>query len=130
MAEPSRAPGARVARLAATTVVLALALALATGCIRSRVRITSEPNGAEVLWRGQPRGVTPITIPFIWYWYYDLALEKPGYQRLKTTERFRTPPWLLFPTDLLAEMLPLPIPDTRHRHYTLEPERPPHPANP
>ena len=94
------------------------------GCIRSRVQITSEPNGAEVIWRGQPYGATPVTIPFIWYWYYDFALEKPGYHRTEVFERFRTPPWFLIPMDLFVELLPIPIHDTRHRHYELEPLEP------
>jgi hypothetical protein len=104
-------------------VVLACAFVLAsTGCIRSRVHITSEPDGAEVIWRGQPYGATPITIPFNWYWYYSIALEKPGYDRLETLERFRTPPWFLMPLDLVMELVPIPIPDNRDRHYVLQPK--------
>ena len=91
------------------------------GCIRSRVKITSEPTGAEVIWRGRPYGPTPITIPIMWYWYYDFTLEKPGYRPLEVVERFRTPPWFLMPLDLPMEILPIPIPDTRNRHYVLQP---------
>ena len=36
-------------------------------------------------------------------------------------ERLRTPPWFLLPTDLLMEMIPVPIPDQRERHFVLEP---------
>ena len=93
----------------------------ASGCIRSRVHLTSEPAGAEVIWRGDPYGATPITIPFIWYWHYDFALEKPGYEKMEVVERFRTPPWFLMPLDLLMEVIPVPIPDNRYRHYVLEP---------
>lgn len=101
--------------------LLALCLLPAAGCIRSRVTITSEPTGAEVMWRGKPYAATPVTIPFIWYWYYDFSLEKPGYKRLDVRERFRTPPWFIFPLDLFMEILPVPIPDKRERHYVLEP---------
>jgi hypothetical protein len=95
---------------------------LASGCIRSRVTITSEPTGAEVIWRGQPYAATPVTIPFVWYWYYDFSLEKPGYKRLDVLERFRTPNWALLPLDLVMEILPIPIPDDRVRKpYILEP---------
>jgi hypothetical protein len=108
-------------------VAPALAAALAVvlmsaGCIRSRVEITSEPDGAEIIWRGRPYGATPVTIPFIWYWHYDIALEKPGFKRLEVTEHFRTAPWFLMPFDLLMEVVPAPIPDTRYRRYVLEPE--------
>lgn len=109
------------------TTLLLLLLTMTTlscmsaGCIRSRVKIDSEPSGAEVIWRGQPYGATPITIPINWYWYYDIALEKPGYERLETIERFRTPPWLLMPMDLIMELIPVPITDTRRRHYVMTP---------
>lgn len=94
---------------------------LLTGCIRSRVKITSEPSGAEVIWRGKPYGATPVTIPFIWYWHYDFALEKPGYKRLDVVERFTTPPWFMVPLDLFMEIIPVPFTDTRERNYVLEP---------
>jgi hypothetical protein len=101
--------------------VAAVALSL-TGCIRSRVAMTSEPSGAEVIWRGQYRGVTPIEIPIIWYWYYDYSVEKEGYVPIEKVERFRTPPWFLLPVDFFAEIIPFPFPDRRERHYVLEEE--------
>jgi hypothetical protein len=50
-------------------------------------------------------------------------LEKPGYKRLEATEHFRTPPWFLMPLDLFLEVLPIPLHDTRHRRYVLEPKQ-------
>ncbi len=105
-------------------LILVAAAALAAGCIRSRVVIHSDPEGAEVIWRGKPVGATPITIPIIWYWYYDYSIEKPGFQRIDKLERFRTPPWFLIPTDLLMEVVPIPIHDTRTRNFMLEPIKP------
>ena len=103
--------------------VLFLAVTLSlTGCIRSRVVITSEPSEAEVIWRGKPYGATPIEIPFIWYWSYDFVLEKPGFRSQAVEERFRTPPWFLMPVDLLMEIIPVPFYDTRNRHYVLQSE--------
>jgi hypothetical protein len=96
-------------------------LLASSGCIRSRVRITSDPPKAMVRFQNEDRGETPITIPFIWYWYYDIELKKEGYEPEKTREYFRTPPWFLFPLDFFAEILPIPITDTRDRHYTLKP---------
>lgn len=106
----------------ATALALLLAAsALSTGCIRSKVIITSEPSGAEVIWRDEYRGPTPIEIPIIWYWYYDYTIEKEGYKPVVVLERIRTMPWFLMPLDLIAEIIPVPIPDTRRRHYVLEP---------
>jgi hypothetical protein len=109
-------------RVVFACLTLLAAAGATSGCIRSRVEITSEPDGAEVIWRGQPYGATPVTIPFIWYWHYDIALEKPGYKRLEVSEHFRTPPWFVTPMDLLLEIVPVPIHDTRHRRYELEPD--------
>lgn len=106
--------------LAKLALVVALVAPL-TGCIRSRVTITSEPAGAEVFWRGERRGPTPITIPFEWYWHYDYRLEKEGFEPVEVVDRFRTPPWFLMPLDLLMELVPVPIPDNRRRHYVLKP---------
>jgi hypothetical protein len=114
-----RRRGAWVAMLA----LAGLLAGCANGGIRSRVQITSEPSGAEVIWRGQSRGATPIMIPFTWYWHYDVAVVKPGYKRIEVDEHFRTPPWFLMPLDLFAEMIPIPIHDTRYRHYVLEPQQ-------
>jgi hypothetical protein len=100
---------------------LALLLLPATACIRSRVIIESEPPGATVKFHREVRGETPITIPFIWYWYYEVELEKEGYEPLRTVERFRTPPWFIFPLDGIMELMPFPITDTRKRTYQLKP---------
>lgn len=107
-------------RFVQALIPLALSLSL-SGCIRSRVLITSEPSGAEVQWRGEHRGPTPIEIPFKWYWHYDYSLEKEGYEKVEILERLRTPPWFLMPVDLFAEMIPFPFSDRRERHYVLDP---------
>jgi hypothetical protein len=101
--------------------ILILALLATCGCIRSRVRITSDPPGAAVKFQGVDRGETPVTIPFIWYWYYDIDVAKEGYQTAHAVERFKTPPWFYFPLDFFAELIPIPIPDTKTRHYALKP---------
>ncbi len=104
---------------------LLVALATCTGCIRSRVIITSEPPDATVHFKGageeMRRGETPVTIPFIWYWYYKVRVEKEGYEPVEAIERFRTPPWFIFPLDFFAEIIPIPFTDTRERHYVLTP---------
>ena len=102
-------------------LITAIAICVSlSGCIRSRVTITSDPPQAEVAWQGEPRGVTPITIPFKYYWYYDFTLEKEGYEKKEVIERLRTPPWFLLPLDLFAEIIPIPFSDHRERHYVLK----------
>ena len=97
-----------------------------TGCIRSRVTITSEPTWAEVYFQRKPRGVKPVTHPLTWYWYYDSRIEKEGYETVEAIERLRSPPWFILPFDIFAEIIPIPISDHRYRHYALKqlPETP------
>lgn len=91
-----------------------------SGCIRSRVVVTSQPSGADVTVNNVYRGRTPITIPFGWYWYYDFEIEKQGYQKTRIQERFRAPLWCWMPLDLVMEAIPLNFYDTKHRKYVLK----------
>lgn len=97
------------------------------GCIRTRVIVTSDPPGADVTLNGIHRGKTPIEIPFIWYWYYDFELRQEGYEPLWVRERFHAPVYFYMPLDAVAEALPMPIYDTKRRHYVMvtRPEREP-----
>jgi len=107
-----------------------LVLVVSTACIRSRAVIRSEPSDARVTVNYIERGHTPIEIPVIWYWWYKIQLEKEGYRPLERDERFWAPPWAVLPFDLLAEAVPVPIPNTYRRDYVLEPleRRPAAPA--
>ncbi len=111
----------RIGRFGRCICAVLLILLLATACIRSRVVITSDPTGADVTFKSMPRGRTPVTIPIIWYWYYDINIEKPGYEPIVTTERFHAPVWFYMPLDLIMEAIPIPIYDTKKRHYVLVP---------
>ena len=111
----------RIGRFGSGICAVLLVLLLSTACIRSRVVITSDPTGADVTFNKMPRGRTPVTIPINWYWYYDIKMEKPGYEPLATTERFYAPVWFYMPLDLIMEAIPIPIYDTKKRHYVLAP---------
>ena len=92
-----------------------------SGCIRSRVILTSKPSGADVTMNNVYWGRTPIIIPFGWYWYYDFVLEKEGFQKLKKRERLHAPFWCWIPLDLVMEAIPLRFYDNKHLKYTLKP---------
>jgi hypothetical protein len=104
-----------------TAFLLTACLLAAAGCIRSRIVVESEPSGAAVKFDNQDYGDTPVTIPFIWYWYHDVEVSKEGFEPSKASEYLATPPWFLFPLDLFAEAIPVPFYDTRHFKYTLKP---------
>lgn len=110
-------------RLRAAFLPALLPLALAgAGCLRPTLKVTSEPTGAMVLMNGETMGATPVEIPFIWYWWYEIELRREGYERLRARELLNAPPYFYIPFDLLFEILPVTIHDRRYRHYFLEPE--------
>jgi hypothetical protein len=99
-------------------VALAL-LAVAPGCVRRSLTVTSDPPGALVHLNGQEFGRTPVTRDFTWYGNYDVALRKDGYEPLKTNGKVIAPWWQWVPFDLAAELLPLN--DRRELSYKLKP---------
>mgnify|MGYP006279752949 FL=1 len=101
--------------------VILILISIVSGCIRSRVVVTSEPSGADLTMNNTYRGRTPLTIPFAWYWYYDFEVEKEGYRRLESRERFKAPVWFWMPFDLVCEAMPFNIYDTKRLHYSLTP---------
>ena len=105
-----------------TLVALFLLVAVATtsGCVRSRVRVTSEPAGATVTMNGVHLGRTPVEQPFTWYWYYDFVVAKEGYAPTGERVRFRAPVYLWPGLDLLMEMMPFFVTDTKKVHFVLK----------
>lgn len=91
------------------------------GCagVRQKVVVTSEPAGADVTMNSVHLGQTPTEVPFTWYWYYDFKAEKDGYKTAIKRERFRAPIYLWPGVDLLMEMMPFHVRDTRHVHLEL-----------
>ncbi len=71
--------------------ILALALAVGLGGCRTMRRtltIDSEPPGATVWINGERQAqTTPVTIPFTWYGWWEVRLEKDGYESLATEVR-------------------------------------------
>lgn len=94
----------------------------ASGCIRSKVVVTSDPPGADVSMNDVHLGRTPVESPFLWYWYYDFKAEKEGYRTGAIRERFDAPVYLWMGPDLVMELLPIPVIDRRKVHFDLEPD--------
>ena len=108
--------GSRAIRAVAAAVSLAL---LSSGCIRQRLIIRSEPPGAELLINERRSGATPYDMPFLWYGRYRITLLKPGYERLDDKPLIKCPWYFWVPLDLVAELLPVAIHDTRELSYQL-----------
>lgn len=64
-------------------------------------------------------GETPVEQPFTWYWYYDFIAEKEGYETAGVRRRFRAPIYLWPGLDLLMEMMPFYVTNTKRVHLEL-----------
>jgi len=93
--------------------------AVAAGCVRSKVVVTSDPPGADVTMNDVSVGRTPVEVPFTWYWFYDFKAEKDGYETAVSRERFKAPVYLWVPMDLVMEAMPFPVTDTKKVHLAL-----------
>lgn len=106
---------------AAVLLTLLALLTSSTGCVRSKVLVTTDPPDASVTMNGVNLGKTPLEEPFTWYWYYDFIAEKEGYKQEGVRKRFHAPPWLWPGFDLLMEAMPFYVNDTKKVHIVLEP---------
>lgn len=105
-------------------LVLLTAVLPTTGCIRSKVLVTSEPPGAVVTMNGSNLGTTPTARPFAWYWFYDFEARKEGYETRSIRKRFSPPFYMMPGPDFILELLPVNIHDTKRVHFVLEPAQP------
>jgi hypothetical protein len=112
------------ARRALLFITLATCVLL-TGCIRKMATITSDPPCAKVWINGVYRGETPVEIPYNWNWYYDIKLEKEGFDPYCIRERFYAPPQHWVPVDFVTELAPVRSEEAQWRHYSLTPTHKP-----
>ena len=112
-------------------LALAVCGLLLAGCLRQRLIIRSEPAGADILLNDQKLGKTPYDGAFLWYGWYRLTLAKDGYEQLDDRVLIESPPHLWIPLDLIMELMPFPVHDTRVLAYRLVPLTPlPEPSPP
>ena len=112
-------------KLAVACLSVVLAGAVASGCagVRRTMSVTSEPSGADVTINGEHVGKTPVEVPFLWYWYYDIEGEMKNHETALKRVRLRAPWYLWPPLDLAAEMMPFHVADRKQIHLELEPDR-------
>ena len=102
-------------------IVLVFAMLSASGCIRRQLTIRSEPAGALAYLNDQLIGPTPVTFDFQWYGWHRLTLRKDGYERVDDRKQLRSPVYFWIPLDLVMELLPVRVRDTREWSYALHP---------
>lgn len=110
-----------VLRLTVCLVFCTLFLGNFTGCVRRRMTINSNPQGAMVYVDGHQIGKTPVSTDFTYYGTRNIRLELDNHQTLNVKQKI-TPPWYQFPPfDFFAETCtPADIKDNRIWTYDLQ----------
>ncbi len=108
----------------ATIVVLTcVAMLPATGCVRRRLNVRSNPSGALVYVDNQQIGTTPCSVDFTYYGTREIRLIKPGYETLTVNQPIPMPWYQVPPLDFVSENLtPAKIRDNRTVTYDLSPQ--------
>jgi hypothetical protein len=93
------------------------------GCVERTLSIQTNPPGALVRLNGGPQELrTPARHDFVWYGTYDIVIRKEGYQTIKTKAPVIAPIYEWIPLDLISELLPFHIKDSRTLKYELTPQ--------
>lgn len=113
--------GIKASRHRGITAITVTALALLAGCAQRHALVTSEPSAATVFVNDVEVGRTPLKFDFTYYGVYDVRVEKPGFEPLRTKAHANTPIDERMPIDLAAAALPISIDHEVKWHFTLQP---------
>lgn len=106
-------------------LLVALLLAVFTGCVERTITVRSDPPGALVTINEVEKGRTPVTFPFTWYGDYRVLLELPEYETLETHRKANAPIYQWPVLDFVSEiLLPFTFHDRHDWHFTLAPLSP------
>jgi hypothetical protein len=101
---------------------IGLMLLPASGCVRRRLNVRSNPPGALVYVDNQQIGTTPCSVDFTYYGTREIRLIKPGYETLTINQPIPTPWYQIPPLDFVSENLtPMKIRDNRTVTFDMGP---------
>lgn len=104
-------------------LVLLLVLASATGCVRRRLTVRSNPPGALVYVDNQQIGTTPCSVDFTYYGTREIRLIKSGYETLTVNQPIPAPWYQIPPLDFVSDNFALhKIRDNRTVSFNLQPQ--------
>jgi hypothetical protein len=110
-------------RFGATFLLLLLIAVSATGCVRRRLTIRSNPPGALVYVDNQQIGTTPCSVDFTYYGTREIRLVKSGFETLTVNQPIPTPWYQVPPLDFISDNFALhKIRDNRTVSFNLEPQ--------
>jgi hypothetical protein len=102
-----------------TGLLAVLAAAGAAGCVERKFVIESNVPSAQVYVDNRSVGAAPAYVPFDYFGHYTITVIHPGYETVVRREH-ATAPWYAYPPfDLLADIVPFPIRDTRRVYVEL-----------
>lgn len=113
----------RTQRTTRPAALLSISLLLSAGCARRHLAIESDPPGATVTLNDVEVGRTPVRVGFTFYGTYDVRIEKPGYEPLRTKASAGTPIYERPPIDFLTMMIPADINTQVRWTFVLQPSR-------
>lgn len=96
-------------------------LAVAPGCVRREIEITSTPPGAHVLLNGRDVGRSPTRVEFTFDATYDVRLRLEGYDPVAGSGTTEAPVWDFIGADLVAEIFPTELHRVDQWHFNLVP---------
>ncbi|TWT99584.1 PEGA domain protein [Botrimarina colliarenosi] len=113
-------PPDRRRRYQAALVVL-LTVLTASGCVRRRLTVRSNPPGAVVHVDNQRIGSTPCSVDYVYYGTREIRLSMPGFETL-TVNQPLPPPWYELPgIDFVSEnLVPARLEDARTVSFNLQ----------
>ncbi len=98
-------------------------LMVASGCVRRRLTVRSNPPGALVFIDGQEIGRTPVATPFTYYGTRKFRLVKDGFETMVVNQPFPAPWYQIPPIDFISEnLVPNEIRDERVVDFELSPK--------
>lgn len=102
-------------------LVALLVVVTATGCVRRRLTVRSNPAGAVVHVDNQRIGTTPCAVDYVYYGTREVRLSMPGYETLTVNQPLPAP-WYQWPgIDFISEnLVPARIEDARTVSFNLE----------
>ena len=108
------------------TGLLLLVIALGMGCVERKLILRSDPDGARVYIDGNPKGKTPVEVPFDFYGTREILLRKRGFQTVRREVDLEAPFYAWFPLDFICEnLIPYTFRDYKEYSFVLEAKAPP-----
>lgn len=108
---------------AAKLLLVLLVCASATGCVRRRLTLRTNPPGALVYVDNQEIGTTPCSVDFTYYGTRELRFVKAGYETLTVNQPIPAPWYQVPPLDFISDNFALQkIRDNRTVSFNLQPQ--------